>query len=78
MNKDAILATKQRIFSQYMAMTGLTIRPCKGTDREFEAVATIENANYPDPLHKLSGWQFQVEPGALKQVEGKKEITAYP
>jgi len=77
MNKEGILATQRRILSQQKAAKSLTLRPFKGTDKEYEAAAAIENANHPDTLQTLREWQFQVEPGELKQAEGKEVITAY-
>ena len=77
MNKDSILAAQQSVLSQQKAATCLTLRSFKGTDEESEAAAAIENANHPDALQTAREWQVQVEPGELKQVEGKEIRTAY-
>jgi len=77
MNKYSILATQQRVLSQQKAATRLTLRSLKGTDKEYEAATAIENVNHPDALQTVREWHFQVEPGELKQVEGKEVITAY-
>jgi hypothetical protein len=77
MNKEGILAAQRRVLSQQKAATSLALRPITGIDREYEAETTIENANTSDALQRVREWQFQVEPGELKQAEGKEVITAY-
>ena len=77
MNKNDILAAQQRVISQEKAATCLTLKSLKGTGKEYETAAAIENANHPDAQQTVREWQIQVEPGVLKQVERKEVLTAY-
>ncbi len=77
MNTDDILTALQRTISQEEAATDLTSRSLEGTDKETEAAAAIENVNQPDAVQMVREWNFQVEPGELRQVEGKEKTTAY-
>jgi hypothetical protein len=77
MNINYGLAEQQKTISKEKAATCLTLRTLIGTDEESEAAAAIENGNQPDTLKTAREWHVQVEPGELKQVEGKEIRTAY-
>ena len=77
MNNNDIFAAQQWVISQEKAPTSLTLRSLKGTDKESEAAAATENGNQLNTLHTVREWQIQVEPGELKQIEGKEVITTF-
>lgn len=77
MKTNSVLTAQIRIISQEKAATGVTLSSLKGTDKETEAAAAIENVQQPDAVQMVREWHFQIEPGEMKQVEGKEKTTAY-